>query len=163
MAELFVRVGLDPAVMNRFPHQFSGGQRQRICIARALASNPDFIVADEPITALDVSIQAQIVNLFKDLQEQFGLTYLFIAHDLSMVRYLCHRVAVMMGGRIVELGPTQSVFDNPLHDYTKSLLYSDADPDPDAEAGRRLVAYRKLPFTEGQQLVLKSPGHFVME
>lgn len=148
VAALFRTVGLDPDFMRRFPHEFSGGQRQRIGIARAIALQPEFLVADEPITALDVSIQAQIVNLFQDLQEQMGLALLFIAHDLSMVRYLCTRVAVMLKGRIVEAGPTQAVFDDARHPYTQALLSAVPIPDPARERGRR-----RVPFDAGAHVV----------
>jgi oligopeptide transport system ATP-binding protein len=126
--ELFRLVGLDPDGIRRYPHAFSGGQRQRIGLARALALNPSFIVADEPVSALDVSVQAQVVNLLVDLQEQLGLTYLFIAHDLRLVERICTRVAVMYRGRIVECGETASVFASPAHPYTKALLASLAAP-----------------------------------
>jgi len=128
--ELLEMVGLDADHASRFPHEFSGGQRQRIGIARALATRPAFIVADEPISALDVSIQAQIVNLLADLKDELGLTYLFIAHDLSMVRHISDRVAVMYLGRIVELGNRDDVFDRPLHPYTKALISAIPVPDP---------------------------------
>lgn len=134
--DLLEMVGLDPAFVARYPHQFSGGQRQRIGIARALATEPDFIVADEPISALDVSIQAQIVNLLDDLKSRLGLTYLFIAHDLSMVRYMSDRVAVMYLGRIVELGDRNAVYEKALHPYTQALVSAIPIPDPDKEARR---------------------------
>jgi oligopeptide transport system ATP-binding protein len=144
--ELMGLVGLNPFFINRYPHEFSGGQRQRIGIARALATNPAFIVADEPISALDVSIQAQVVNLMDDLKEELGLTYLFIAHDLSMVRYISDRVAVMYLGRIVELSDRDSVFERPLHPYTQALLSAIPIPDPEKEEKRqRLILEGDVP------------------
>ncbi len=137
--EVMRTCGLNPNFLNRYPHEFSGGQRQRIGIARALVLNPTFIVADEPISALDVSIQAQIVNLMEDLQNRFKLTYLFIAHDLSVVRHLSDRVAVMYLGKIMEIADSRSIYENPLHPYTKALLSSIPIPDPDLEAKRRPI------------------------
>ena len=134
--ELLSVCGLDPKFADRYPHEMSGGQRQRVGIARALALEPEFIVCDEAVSALDVSIQAQIVNLLEDLRGQFSLTYLFIAHDLSVVRHLCQRVAVMYLGRVVELAECDELFDNPLHPYTKALLAAVPVPDPTVEAGR---------------------------
>ena len=140
--EMMRVVGLNPNFVNRYPHEFSGGQRQRIGIARALVLDPAFIVADEPISALDVSIQAQIVNLLEDLQSKFNLTYLFIAHDLSVVRHISDRIAVMYLGKIVEVGPSDAIRAKPLHPYTKVLQSSVPVPDPDLEAERKPILLR---------------------
>lgn len=164
VAELFRLVGLSADFMRRYPHEFSGGQRQRVCIARALALEPQFIVADEPITALDVSIQAQIVNLFQDLQQQLGITWLFIAHDLAMVRYVCHRVAVMLHGRIVEIGPTEAVFSHPQHPYTRALLSAIPVPNPHIERLRQPERYdvRAHRPSPAARLIAVAPDHFVL-
>src|SRR5690606_30740469 len=147
ISEQMERVGLDPAYRLRYPHQFSGGQRQRIGIARALAVNPSVLVCDEPVSALDVSIQAQILNLFMDLREQLGLTYLFISHDLSVVRHLADRVAIMYLGRIVEQAPAREIFERPNHPYTQALL---------AEMPRIVTRQRTFSPVEGE---LPSPSN----
>ncbi|MBA6036080.1 ABC transporter ATP-binding protein [Staphylococcus aureus] len=139
--DLLETVGLSKEHANRYPHEFSGGQRQRIGIARALAVEPEFIIADEPISALDVSIQAQVVNLLLKLQRERGITFLFIAHDLSMVKYISDRIAVMHFGKIVEIGPSEEIYQNSLHDYTKSLLSAIPQPDPESERSRKRFSY----------------------
>jgi len=184
VARLLERVGLKASFADRYPHEFSGGQRQRIGIARALSLTPSFIVADEPITSLDVSIQAQVVNLLQDLQAEFGLTYLFITHDLSMVRHICDRVAVMYLGRVVEMAPVEELYTRPLHPYAQALLSAIPVPDPAVEARRRRIIltgdvpnpadpppgctfHTRCPAafercrTEPPRLKEVSPGHFV--
>lgn len=158
-------VGLDEQHIERYPHEFSGGQRQRIGIARAMAVNPELIIADEPISALDVSIQAQVVNLMNDLKEQHGLTYLFIAHDLSMVKYISNRIGVMYQGKIVELATSEQLFNKPLHPYTRSLLSAIPLPDPISERTRRRTAYipsKEHDYSKAQPTWREvTPGHFV--
>ena len=142
VAELLASVGLSPEHALRYPHEFSGGQRQRIGIARALAVEPKFIVCDEPISALDVSIQAQIINLLQGLQEERGLTYLFIAHNLAMVKYFSDRIGMMYRGRMVELAPAEALYEHPLHPYTQSLLSAIPLPDPDQDRQRQRIVYQ---------------------
>ena len=160
--ELLDMVNLNPEHMTRYPYEFSGGQRQRIGIARALAVDPQFIIADEPISALDVSIQAQVVNLMQDIQKKQGLTYLFIAHDLSMVKYISDRIAVMYRGKIVELASSNEIYKNPLHAYTQSLLSAIPVPDPEVEKKRTRIDFdHKSPFKDDQRLQEVLPGHFL--
>ena len=182
VGELLQLVGLPPEFMQRFPHAFSGGQRQRIGIARALALNPRLVVADEPVSALDVSVQAQIINLLLDLQSELGLTYLFVAHDLSVVKHVSDRVAVMYVGKIVEVASTDELFANPQHPYTAALLSAVPEPDPRARTERMVLRgevanpaappsgcyfHPRCPFavdicrTETPRLEETSPGHFV--
>lgn len=160
--DLLETVGLSKEHANRYPHEFSGGQRQRIGIARALAVEPEFIIADEPISALDVSIQAQVVNLMLKLQKERGITFLFIAHDLSMVKYISDRIAVMHFGKIVELGSADEIYYHPLHDYTKSLLSAIPQPDPDSERTRKRVAYQEDESKNSERKLQEiRPDHYV--
>ncbi|GAO99423.1 ABC transporter ATP-binding protein [Fructobacillus ficulneus] len=162
--ELLKLVGLNKDHASRYPHEFSGGQKQRIGIARALAVEPKFIIADEPISALDVSVQAQVVNLLADLQKKNNLTYLFIAHDLAMVKYISDRIGVMHWGKLVELGTADEVYNHPLHPYTKSLLSAVPEPDPISEKNRVIQPYDASFEKDGQdrEMVEVTPGHFVL-
>jgi oligopeptide transport system ATP-binding protein len=157
--ELLEMVGLDPAMRSRMPREFSGGQRQRIGIARALALRPSFLIADEPVSALDVSVQAQVVNVFAELQQKLGLTLLFVAHDLRLVRHLCRRVAVMYRGRLVEMGPTGEVFSHPAHDYTRALL--SAMPHVGLHRTHTRVTFDPRDFNAYAPLLEVAPGHWV--
>ncbi|WP_159548547.1 ABC transporter ATP-binding protein [Streptococcus halichoeri] len=162
--ELLDLVGLNKDHVTRYPHEFSGGQRQRIGIARALAVKPRFIIADEPISALDVSIQAQVVNLMQKLQHERGLTYLFIAHDLSMVKYISDRIGVMHWGKMLEIGTAEDVYNHPIHPYTKSLLSAIPEPDPAKERLRTADIYDPSQELDGQEREMReiTPGHFVL-
>lgn len=170
VAELFHKVGLPPEVMRNYPHQFSGGQRQRVCIARALALEPELVIADEAVSALDVSIQAQVINLMMDLQEEMGLSYLFISHDLAVVERVAHRVAVMYLGQVVEIGPRRAVFDNPQHSYTQMLLEAVPVADPTQRRERPMLT-GEIPspvWPPGQSPELVTlrevaPGHLVAD
>ena len=163
--ELLETVGLNKEHANRYPHEFSGGQRQRIGIARALAVDPDFIIADEPISALDVSIQAQVVNLMKKLQREKGLTYLFIAHDLSMIKYISDRIGVMYFGKLVELAKAEDLYKNPIHPYTQSLLSAIPRPDPETERVRIRKSYdvKVHHYSDHEEIKMHeiTPGHYV--
>jgi len=162
IGQLLESVGLNREHANRYSHEFSGGQRQRIGIARALSLDPSFIIADEPISALDVSIQAQVVNLMKQLQKEHGLTYLFIAHDLSMVKYISDRIAVMYHGRILELGEADEIYHNPIHPYTKSLLSAVPQPNPEYERKRIRIPYKHEEVPENAEVLEACSGHFVL-
>lgn len=160
--DLLETVGLSKEHANRYPHEFSGGQRQRIGIARALAVEPEFIIADEPISALDVSIQAQVVNLLLKLQQEHNITFLFIAHDLSMVKYISDRIAVMHFGKIVELGSADEIYNNPMHPYTKSLLSAVPQPDPESERSRKRTVYKEDTSNNDKRSLNEiQPGHYV--
>lgn len=156
-------VGLDESFLERYPSQMSGGQRQRVAIARALTTEPDLLIADEPVASLDVSIQAQIINLFRHLQQEHGFSILFIAHDLAMVEFLCDRVGVMYHGKLVELADTTELYEHPLHPYTKMLLSAIPIPDPIAERKRVRPDYSAMKFDTEGQLVEVTPGHFVLQ
>jgi len=163
VAALLEKVGLKREHLYRFPHEFSGGQRQRISIARALSVRPEFVVCDEPISALDVSVQAQVVNMLEDLQSEFGLTYLFVAHDLSMVRHISDRIGVMYGGRLVEVAQSDELYENPIHPYTKALLSSILETDP-RRANQRIILdgySQEYGRAETSTLQEVSPGHYV--
>lgn len=156
-------VGLDESFLERYPSQMSGGQRQRVAIARALTTEPDLLIADEPVASLDVSIQAQIINLFRHLQQEHGFSILFIAHDLAMVEFLCDRVGVMYHGKLVELADTTELYEHPLHPYTKILLSAIPMPDPIAERKKVRPDYSAMKFDTEGQLVEVAPGHFVLQ
>jgi oligopeptide transport system ATP-binding protein len=164
VAESLELVGLSPEYASRYPHEFSGGQRQRIGVARALIMDPNVIIADEPISALDVSIRAQVINLLFALREKLGLTILFIAHDLSVVRFFCDRIAVMYNGKVVEMAPSDELFKNPMHPYTVSLLSAIPQPDPDYEKNRQRIHYNPRQhqyLTDLPTLQEIAPNHFV--
>ena len=158
--EILELVGLRREQAGRYPHEFSGGQRQRIGIARAMVMQPELLIADEPVSALDVSVQAQVINLLSSLRQELGLTILFIAHDLSVVKYFCDRVAVMRHGRILEIAPTRALFDHPIHPYTQSLLSAIPIPDPEREHQRKRILYNEPPPAR-RRMRQASPGHFV--
>ena len=155
-------VGMDASYLDKYPGELSGGQRQRVAIARALSMEPELLVADEPVASLDVSIQAQIINLFKHCNRDHGCSILFIAHDLSMVEYLCDRVGVMYRGKLVEVAPTGELYKNPIHPYTKALLSAIPVPDPVAERSRQRVSFEELSFDREGVLTEVAPGHFVL-
>jgi oligopeptide transport system ATP-binding protein len=163
VAELMLQVGLDSLFMSKYPNEISGGQRQRVAIARAIGLNPELIVADEPVASLDVSIQAQIINLFEYLRHEKHFTFFFIAHDLSLVRYISDRVGVMYAGKIVEISTTKQLFSNPRHPYTQSLLSAIPVPDPDYEKQKPLLGFNKSTFNPKGHMKAVAEGHYVLE
>lgn len=163
VAELMSQVGLDPLYMTKYPNELSGGQRQRVAIARAISLNPDMVVADEPVASLDVSIQAQIINLFEYLRQERGFSFFFIAHDLSLVRYISDRVGVMFAGKIVEISTAKELFSNPRHPYTQSLLSAIPAPDPIFEKRKPLAGFDKSTFKPKGTMKRISEDHFVLE
>lgn len=163
VVRLLSMVGLDSSFLEKIPAEISGGQKQRVCIARALALKPKLIIADEPVSSLDVSVQAQIINLFIKLRKEIGFSLLFIAHDLSMVQYLCDRVGVMYKGKIVELAPAQILFNTPLHPYTQMLLSAIPKPDPDTEKTKIFSPYSEIKLNKDASLQELEPNHFVLE
>ena len=163
LCEIMSLVGLDGGFLDRYPHEFSGGQRQRIGIARALVMRPELIIADEPVSALDVSVQAQIINLLEDLRSELGLAVIFIAHDLSVVKHFCRRIGVMYLGRLVELAPADELFENPIHPYTKALLSAIPIPNPKIERNKQRIVYNREDFLpECEEMTEVSSGHFVL-
>jgi oligopeptide transport system ATP-binding protein len=160
--ELMLQVGLDTMFLGKYPNEISGGQRQRVAIARAISLDPELIVADEPVASLDVSIQAQIINLFESLRREKNLTFFFVAHDLSLVRYISDRVAVMYSGKIVEMANAKDIFSNPQHPYTQSLVSAIPVPDPDYEKQKKLVSFDKSQFNPSGAMVKVADGHFVL-
>lgn len=162
IVKLLTMVGLNTSFLEKIPAEISGGQKQRVCIARALALEPKIIIADEPISSLDVSIQAQIINLFLELRKKLGFSLLFIAHDLSMVQYLCDRVGVMYKGKIVEIAKTKEIFYNPLHPYTQMLLSAIPKPDPAAEKNKTFTTHLEIKINKNAQLQEAAPNHFVL-
>lgn len=160
---LLLEVGLESSMKSKYPDEISGGQRQRVAIARCIGMNPDLIIADEPIASLDISIQAQIVTLFQNLQKKHGFTFLFIGHDLSIIRFISDKVGVMLHGKMMEMAPTKELFENPLHSYTKALLSAVPVPDPIYEKNKKIVSYDEKSLPADGQMIEVSPGHFVYQ
>lgn len=161
--DLLYQVGLDSSFKSKYPGEISGGQRQRVAIARSIGVNPDLIIADEPIASLDISIQAQIVTLFQELRKKHGYTFLFIAHDLSLIRFISDKVGVMLHGKMMEMAPTKELFENPLHPYTQALLSAVPVPDPIYERNKKILTYDVDSIQADGQMIEVSPGHFVYE